>query len=190
MTTIKTCVGHILTLVFVLVVTNVYAQPSRPAEAPSNLDPAVVTPEQLGSHDLSGLDSQWWEDLSEAVDEQLKGSAEEQEEAMRKVIFLASYYPDKARFNDSVTELYNIWRFNRDEKFRVMALAALFAMGDEDAMRLLAYRGGLPTYAGWDPSPLVRRLTAAAVARYYGEPRIEVGPLAPITGEQNTESRE
>lgn len=91
---------------------------------------------------------------------------------MRKVIFLASYYPDRANFRRSTTELYNIWRFNSSEQYRIMALAALFGTGDETAMALLAQRGNFAAFAPWDPSPLVRRLTAMAVARYYGVPGV------------------
>ena len=148
--------------------------------APAGLSPAETPADELVSYDLSTLDRQWWTSHADYVDEALKGSDEEKETAMRKVIFLATYYPEMADFSGSTTELYNIWRFNDDEQFRIMALAALFAQGDDHAMRLLAYHGEFASYAPWDPSPLVRRLTAAAVARYYGQPEIQVGPLEPV----------
>ncbi len=156
------------------------AAAQRPPEAPADLSPAEADSEMLTTYDLSGMSMQWWNDLAKDVDVKLKGSDAEKQEAMRKVIFLATYYPDMANFKPSTTELYNIWRFNRNEQYRIMALASLFATGDESAMALLAQRGNFATYAPWDPSPLVQRLTAAAVARYYGVPGVEVGPLQPL----------
>ena len=150
-----------------------------PPPMPADAAASEATVEMLTSHDLSHMSSDWWNDLEEHIDETLGTSGADVEQAMAKVIFLATFYPDKVDFDDSIGELYNIYRFNDHESYRIMALAALYSIGDENAMRLLAYRGPFPNYAPWESSDLVRRLTAAAIASYYKEGVIEIGPPVP-----------
>lgn len=95
---------------------------------------------------------------------------------MAKFIFLGTYYPDKVDFDRSTNELYNIYRFHRNRDHRIMALASLYAIGDEQAMRRIGFhRGPALTFAAWESDELVRRLTAAAVARHFLEGEVEVG---------------
>lgn len=155
--------------------------PNFPPKPPANLAAADATLDMLTSHDLSGMSNQWWTDLSTAVDAELKAEDNmKRVEAMRKVIFLATYYPDKANFDRCGTELYNIYRFNKKEDERVMALAALYASGDDSAMRLIAYHAPYMRFAPWENSDLVRHVTEAAIMRYFGTPTVTVEPPSPI----------
>ena len=152
-----------------------------PPEAPEGM-PTTMSVDELTMYDLSGMTAAWWDRLAERIDEDLGKEKENQDQAMRKVIFLATYYPDKANFDRSTTELYNIYRFNQNEEFRVMALAALYASGDDSAMRLIAYHAPYTRYAPWEESDLVRHVTEAALMRYYGTPSVTVEPPQVIGG--------
>lgn len=160
--------------------------PNYPPKAPADLKPAEATLEILTSHDLSDMPQKWWNELAAHFDEQLLKNGPEREEAMRSIIFLATYYPDKANFERNTTELYNIYRFNRDEGMRVMALAALYAIGDDSAMRLIAYHAPYMRVAPWEDSDLVRHVTEAAIMQYYGTPNVTVQPPKAI-GVQRTQ---
>lgn len=149
--------------------------------APSDIAPTDFTQEEVSGYDLSSFGPTWWNGVGRAVDLELKGTDSEVERALQKVIFLATYYPEQANFRRSNYEIYLVWRFNRDERLRLMAISAMTAIGDDGAMRLLAYRDDGFSYAPWEESPLVRRLTAAAVGRHFGTPEVEVGPLTPAT---------
>lgn len=148
--------------------------------APANLSYETLSQEDVSSYDFSRLSGQWWKGVARSVDRDLLGGDEQKIDAMQKIIFLASVYPGQARFHRSTYKLYNIYRFDRNERLRVMALAALFSSGDEDGMRLVAYHDDGFSYAPWEESPRLRRLTAAAVARHFGTPEIEVGSPMPI----------
>ncbi|MEZ4699195.1 MAG: hypothetical protein R2834_02605 [Rhodothermales bacterium] len=132
--------------------------------------------DMLSMYNLSGMSEQWWKDLAAAIDTKLVGTDAEKEDGMRMIVFLATYYPDKADFSRNATELYNIYRFDGKEEFRVMALAALYAEGDDAAMRLIAYHTPYAKSAPWESNDLVRRVTDAAIARHFGTPSVTVEP--------------
>ncbi len=176
-----------LAVVLALFATTAYAQATQnyPPKAPPDLKASEVSVDMLSSYDLSSMSEGWWRELATHVDEALKGEGMAMEDAMRKVIFLSTYYPDLATFDRSVTELYNIYRFNKEEEYRVMALAALYASGDDSAMRLIAYHAPFTRFAPWEDSDLVLHVTEAAIMRYYGTPTITVEPPAVIGAQPN-----
>ena len=165
--------------------TTVALAQTSPPKLPLNQAASEVSLDMLTSHDLSVMSEKWWSGLAADIDENLIKDSAERIDAMRKVIFLATYYPDKAKFNRNTTELYNIYRFNKNEEERVMALAALFAGGDDSAMRLIAYHAPYMRFAPWEDSDLVRHVTEAAIMRYYGTPSVTVEPPAPINAIRN-----
>lgn len=175
--------GFIAFLVLCLFAATAAAQ-STPTKAPANLAVSKATLDMLTSLDLSDMSASWWQDLAADIDEKLLMEGIERDEAMRKVIFLSTYYPDKANFDRCATELYNIYRFNPDEGNRVMALAALYASGDDSAMRLIAYHAPYMRFAPWEDSDLVRHVTESAIMRYYGTPSVTVEPPAVIGGKR------
>jgi hypothetical protein len=162
-----------------------HAQWSVAEKPPAGFTVSDATPPVLTSYDLSDMDEAWWSELSEYLSRPFSEPEGDVEQAMGKIIFLSTMYPDKVNFRHVTSDLYNVYRFDRREDHRIMALAALYAIGDENAMRLLAYRGPFATYAPWETSDWVRRMTAAAVAQYYREAEIEVGRPLFVTQQED-----
>jgi hypothetical protein len=89
------------------------------------------------------------------------GDRQLKQQALQQIIFNATLYGDRADFCKSASCLYDIYRFDRDEQFRIMALAGLHAIGFEETMRQLARD------VRWETSPRLRRLTMGALADHY-----------------------
>ncbi len=89
-------------------------------------------------------------------------NAETKQEAMQHVIYLAHYYPEAINPHRASARLYEIYRLDRNESFRVMALAGLHAIGSENTMRQMSQDVRL------EGSDRVRRLTNAALVDYFG----------------------
>ncbi len=117
---------------------------------------------ELTSQDLSDMDAAWWKSLSKANARALDSpDAQVKEQALQNIIFFATHYGKDVDFKRATTELYNIYRFDKKEAHRIMALAALHAIGRENTMRILSQ------HVRWERSPRVRRLTKAALVDYY-----------------------
>ena len=84
-----------------------------------------------------------------------------QERALQLVIELARRYDD-LDLSATVPDLLSIYRWDRDRAHRMMALAALHAVGDDYGMTRLA------ELAATERSHAVRKLTFAAVADHRG----------------------
>ncbi len=122
---------------------------------------AVVVGE-LTSQDLSDMDAAWWKSFSKANARALDSpDAQVKEQALQNIIFFATHYGKDVDFKRATTELYNIYRFDKNEARRIMALAALHAMGRKNTMRILSQ------HVRWERSPRVRRFTKAALLDYY-----------------------
>ncbi len=117
---------------------------------------------ELTSQDLSDMDAAWWKSLSKANARALDSpDAQVKEQALQNIIFFATHYGKDVDFKRATTELYNIYRFDKNEAHRIMALAALHAIGRENTMRILSQ------HVRWERSPRVRRFTKAALVDYY-----------------------
>ncbi len=146
------------------------AQPAQQANSINGVnsvhafDPTATVADigELTSQDLSDMDAAWWKSLSKANARAL-GSSDEQvkEQALQNIIFFATHYGKDVDFKRATTELYHIYRFDKNEAHRIMALAALHAMGRENIMRILSQ------HVRWERSPRVRRFTKAALLDYY-----------------------
>jgi len=140
------------------------AQPANSVNSVNAFDPIATVADigELTSQDLSDMDAAWWKSLSKANARAL-GSSDEQvkEQALQNIIFFATHYGKDVDFKRATTELYNIYRFDKKEAHRIMALAALHAIGRENTMRILSQ------HVRWERSPRVRRLTKAALVDYY-----------------------
>lgn len=86
----------------------------------------------------------------------------EWEEAARQVIYLSFFYRDWINFDRATVPLLEGYMFDRNEDRRIMALAALHAIGHGDTM------GYLGQHVKLERSPRVRRLAIAALADHYG----------------------
>jgi hypothetical protein len=136
--------------------------PYQAVEAPGASFSAVGM-EELATANLEGLDRAQWKAITQEHRTALRSSSQDtREAAMQGIIYLATYYPEAARFGGVSNTLYEIYRLDANEANRIMALAAMHAVGHEDTMRQLAQDVRL------ERSPRVRKLTMAALADYFG----------------------
>ena len=104
----------------------------------------------------------WWNALGRQLTLTLDGPYDQvHEAALQNVIFFATRYREKVRLNDAAPKLLDIYRKHERVGFRMMALAALHAIGDEDAMQKLNRMVEAET------SDRVRRVTVAALHDHY-----------------------
>jgi len=137
------------------------AQPSpNPATAPAQAD--NVTIYNLDQADLSGRSASWWKTLRREHMTALRdGSEADRTRVLSNIIFLANYHHEEIDFNRQTMPIYYVYLLDPTESMRILALAAIHAIGKDATMRNLA------VHAEWEPSDRVRRLTQAAVADYY-----------------------
>lgn len=84
-------------------------------------------------------------------------------QALKEVVYIANQHGQGIDFRRTASRLYEVYRYDRNESYRVMALAALHAIGRKNSMKLL-YQ-----HVPFERSPRVRRQTVAALADYYGQ---------------------
>ena len=71
-------------------------------------------------------------------------------------------YPEQARFDRSVRDVYDTYRFDDDRPLRLMALQALCLIGHDGTLRQVAQD------VQWERDPVVRRTTVNALGQYFG----------------------
>lgn len=120
-------------------------------------------PGSLSGIDLPTMTKRQWKSLRR---EQLAAIRSQDEHtwqtALRNIIYLSTFYGDKIDLSRASLPMLEIYILDRDEQYRIMALAGLHAVGSRNAMAHLAQRVKL------ERSPRVRRLTLAALADHYG----------------------
>lgn len=149
--------------------------------APADLSPSAFTQEEVSGYDMSRLGGPWWHAMGRAVNQELIGTDRQQEQALQKIIFFGTYYPTQVHFGRSVNHVYHIYRFHRDERLRMMAIAAMTAIGSDEGMRLLAYRDEGFGVAHWDSSSRVQGLVIAAVNQHFSTPAVQIGRPVPAS---------
>jgi hypothetical protein len=132
--------------------------------------------EVLGSYDLADMGDAWWKAVAGDVQRTLTTPGASPALAMRKVIYLSTFYPGQVRFDRCGSALYDVYRFDGSQPHRVLALTALSVMGYDPAMRKLTAYAPFALYAPWEDAPMVRHLTEAAVLAYYVTPHVVVEP--------------
>ena len=121
----------------------------------------VVSLVDLTSRDLSGMSSAWWKDLHKAHKRLLGSSdAKLKERALQNIIYFAHTYPD-VDFTRTVPKLYKIYRYDENESYRIMALAALGNIGDRNVMERLRED------VSYETSERIRRQTLYVLAHFY-----------------------
>jgi len=104
----------------------------------------------------------WWDALaSELVLGVARPVGEVDEAALQNVIFFAEVHGKRLNLKPAVPYLLAVYRDDEREGTRIMALAALHAIGNRAAMDDL--RDGIAR----EHSPRVKRLTVAALSAYY-----------------------
>ena len=131
---------------------------------PAAADMATTDVGEVSYLDFSEMGAAWWKDFSRACAHTLLASDDEaQERAMRNVIFFATHYPGEADLRRTTPKLLRIYFYDRDEQRRLLALAALSAIGDDSAMLDVAQE------VEHERSTRVRRLATAAVNNHFAE---------------------
>lgn len=119
---------------------------------------------EVASLDFSALSNSSWKEIrNEQIRDVRSGNEEEWITAARNIIFLNKHYPDKVNFRRATGPLLEIFIHDRNERHRILALAALHSIGKSDAMAYLA------EYVKTERSPNVKRLTVAAINDLYAE---------------------
>lgn len=149
--------------------------------APADLSPTAFTQEDVSGYDMSRLGAPWWRSMGRSVNQELNGTDRQQELALQKIIFFGTYYSAQVRFGRSVSHVYHVYRFHPDERLRVMAIAAMLAIGSDEGMHLLAYRDEGFGVAHWDSSPRVQGLAIAAVNQHFSTPAVQIGRPVPAS---------
>ncbi len=125
------------------------------------LDPASTTAQAIRQ-----MDAVQWRHLSRQLTRSLDSPvAQIRQEAMQHINFFATHYGDRVDFTSAVPELLRIYDADATEGYRIMALAALHAIGDEGAMQYLRQA------VQWERSERVRKLTLAALADHVAQAR-------------------
>ena len=104
----------------------------------------------------------WWNALGRQLTLSVDVPAEQIEEAaLQNIIFFATHHGEKVKLSDAVPALLAVYRNHDQVAVRIMALAALHAIGDEGAMQQL-YR-----IVEDETSDRVRHVTTAALQDHY-----------------------
>lgn len=122
-------------------------------------------PTALANIDFDALTYGQWKELGDRLTAALRWPrGDAWEEAAVQVIYLARYYGDRIDLDRASSRLLDVYLLGRHEPERILALAALHAIGNRFAMEHLLQRMWLRQ----EHSPRVRRLTLAALADHYG----------------------
>ena len=104
----------------------------------------------------------WWNALGRQLTLSIDVPYEQvQETALQNIIFFATRHGEKVKLNDAASILLAVYQHHDQVAFRMMALAALHAIGDEDAMQTLNRA------VEEEASDRVRHVTVAALHDHY-----------------------
>lgn len=133
------------------------------AQSATNLFQSYVPTADAIDVDLTDMNTN---DLVALSDEQVQAlrseSEQTKEEALQNVIYLGTHFKETLNTGRATTHLYEIYRLDRNEQLRIMALAGLHAIGSDNIMRQLSQDVQL------ERSDRIRHLTNAALIDYFG----------------------
>lgn len=163
----------IATLAFTLVVvTSAFAQQAQMSTAivdplrntsARSVEPATVSlydfPNSPEAAHFKEMDSHWWKDVRKTNIKALRES-DTRTQALININYLASFFPKQSRFQRASNDLYRIYRKDRNQQHRVLALAILEKVGSEDVMRAMAR--DLP----FERNPQIKNLTLVVISNH------------------------
>ena len=104
----------------------------------------------------------WWNALGRQLTLSVDIPYEQvKETALQNIIFFATHHGEKVKLNDAAPTLLTIYQHHDQVAFRMMALAALHAIGDESTMQRLNQ------IVEQEASDRVRHVTVAALHDHY-----------------------
>jgi hypothetical protein len=137
--------------------------PMGPGVELSPATSAYINVEDLSRPVLLRQTKSWWKEVRKEHTRVLKSSDRDaQAKALQNIIFFRTYCPENADFDRSAMTVYRVFRNSDDKQIRIMALGALSAIGNADAMAYLGQSVRL------ESDPHIRRLTLAALRDFYG----------------------
>jgi len=105
----------------------------------------------------------WWKTFNMQMLDTFNKPYEEIDEAtLQNAIYFGTHFKDKVDLTLASPKLLQVYRKHAKVEYRIMALAAIHAIGDAETMKQL------PRLA-WRQQPVVKRMTRAAVADYERE---------------------
>lgn len=109
----------------------------------------------------------WWH----ALEQQLTASVEAPVEqvwptTLQNVIYFATQHPERVDLRRAALRLVTVYRQHPDPAVRVLALSALHAVGDADALSRLRRAAVAET------NPRVRKVTRAVLAAHFTAPAL------------------
>ena len=114
--------------------------------------------------DLQNKTPLWHRNFTQQYRESLASPvASIREQTMQNIIVFATLHADEVDLSDTASDLFSIYRWDKNEAHRIMALMALRAIGDEYSMQRLGQ------HVAWERSDRVRRHTRAVLAEHYGQ---------------------
>lgn len=135
--------------------------------SPGSFEPVGVTATEvnasvLPSEMLRSMSASWWKALRKEHRRALNADDfQTREQTLQNVIYFATHYQEESRLDRLSHKIYQIYRLDDNTQFRIMAVAALHAIGEETTMRQLAMDVRL------EEDPRVRHVARAAVADYF-----------------------
>ncbi len=158
------CLFGLIVLLACCVTATAQAQPTQQTGNADSL--AAIVPEGAAMWAMSAPSDADPEAWNHFVQDQarLLGSSDRhlKEQALQNVIFVAKVYSDKVDLSPTVPGLLDIYRFDRNEDHRIMALSALHPIGNKEAMEFLR------RHVREVKSDRVRTLTCAVLAEFFG----------------------
>lgn len=128
-----------------------------------------AVPTAFANIDLDALDKTEWKTLCKELMTTVRTSeGAAWVRAVQDIIYVAFFYPEHVQFKGASLPLFYDYVLGRNEQHRIMALAAMHAIGDYNTMAHVGQRVRL------ERSPRVRRLAAAAVVDYFTKTSIDV----------------
>jgi hypothetical protein len=146
--------------------TQVSAQQTRgdglnPAVSHADLGVPRVADLSNASFPVETLTRSQWREIGKQMRSHLRSAdLAAREEGLRTAIHLATFFPEQVNCRRAVPELIDIYLFDRNDALRTMAVAALHAIGNREAVAIMAER------VRYERSPLVKHVTMHTVASY------------------------
>ena len=119
---------------------------------------------QTSADPYAGRSEVWWGHLAEQLTKQLDvRTSRIQSGTLQNIIYFATHYGHEMNLDPAVPHLLRIYRAHGAEEYRMMAAAALHAIGDQYGM------AGLEQAVDESGPSRARRVALAALVDYYSK---------------------
>lgn len=149
------------TMLFLFALPLLWAWPV-PAQVPVSVETPLVN--QFIADSYAQRSPAWWNALGRQLTLLVDRPVEQVDaKALQNIIYFATHFGEQVQLNDAAPLLVTLYRQHGRAEMRLMALAALHAIGDAETMATLYQH----LRKGQEEDDRVRRLTVAAVNDHY-----------------------